>query len=374
MITVIQVQRAGGLDSKRPSNASLNCPFASGGGGGGNSAGTKCGPNGLSIGIPGAPGFSGNGVGGPSGAMVSPGNATGGLVSPRSPLSPVSLRSQRRYSPSLMVPGDYSAALFNRDPSDSSPPGTGGSTTPRRASSEILTEGTDVSLSLGPTLATIIANDHLPNKAQLITSSDMQYAALGSCENDMIQIHSPSSSSEPTLSEQTNGRLEHSNEIQAQQPSRSLSNRNRSPINTNDLSYSPPEIRTPDSTANDICMLSANLRNDPHQIVPDPYDEVRNDDKFFDNDNEHTTFKFANDMVNNETSVGVNQESPSSDEAKFEKFCQYRTIHKVINDFCVRHTREELEFLIGRVGNLKVIDCYFSEKHKTLCMIVEVLD
>lgn len=43
-----------------------------------------------------------------------------------------------------------------------------------------------------------------------------------------------------------------------------------------------------------------------------------------------------------------------------------------VNDFCVRHSREELEFLIGQVGHLRISDCYFSEKRTTLCMVIEV--
>lgn len=47
-------------------------------------------------------------------------------------------------------------------------------------------------------------------------------------------------------------------------------------------------------------------------------------------------------------------------------------ICETINDFCARHSREELEYLIGRVGFLKICDCYFSEKSSTLCMVIKV--
>lgn len=50
------------------------------------------------------------------------------------------------------------------------------------------------------------------------------------------------------------------------------------------------------------------------------------------------------------------------------------TIRESINEFCTRHSREELEFLIGQIGYLKIIDCYFSKKSSTLCMIIEVQD
>lgn len=47
-------------------------------------------------------------------------------------------------------------------------------------------------------------------------------------------------------------------------------------------------------------------------------------------------------------------------------------ISETINDFCARHSREELEFLVRQVGYLKISDCYFSERSSTLCMVIEV--
>lgn len=47
-------------------------------------------------------------------------------------------------------------------------------------------------------------------------------------------------------------------------------------------------------------------------------------------------------------------------------------ICETMNDFCARHSREEIEYLIRRVGFLKICDCYFSEKSSTLCMVIEV--
>lgn len=72
-----------------------------------------------------------------------------------------------------------------------------------------------------------------------------------------------------------------------------------------------------------------------------------------------------------EPPIAVGDLDDLDEEAQFEAYCNYRKIHRVINDFCVRHTREELEFLINRAGNLKIIDCYFSDRHKTLCMVVQ---
>lgn len=411
MITVIHLQRGtgggagAGLDSKRPSNASLNCSFASG-----SNNGTSCGPNGLSIGSPNGPGFA-NSVAcqqQQQQANQSSANTTNaGLVSPRSPLSPVSLRSQRRYSPSLMVPGDYSTALFgyqsriDNNGIDSSPPGTGGSTTPRRASSEILTEETDISLSLNPTQSTVInANDNRQASGQKWLQNSENESSNNNNnldENDMIQIHSPSSSSEPTLSEKCaqfdkfKQQHQQDDNFDLNQSSLTTKFHSKDSINTKELSYSPPEIRTPDSTANDICMMSANLCDDRpnhhhHQTATGIAQQNNHFEDIYANANKHTTFQFSsnetttttnndnNTQNNNINDLDGDHDEQLSDEAKFEKFCQYRTIHKVINDFCVRHTREELEFLIGRVGNLKIIDCYFSERHKTLCMIVEVLD
>lgn len=43
-----------------------------------------------------------------------------------------------------------------------------------------------------------------------------------------------------------------------------------------------------------------------------------------------------------------------------------------INDFCARHSREELEYLVGQIEGLKISECYYSEKSSTLCMVVEV--
>lgn len=49
-------------------------------------------------------------------------------------------------------------------------------------------------------------------------------------------------------------------------------------------------------------------------------------------------------------------------------------IKERINDLCARHSKEELEFLIGQIRSLKIIDCYFSERSSTLCMVIEVLE
>lgn len=45
---------------------------------------------------------------------------------------------------------------------------------------------------------------------------------------------------------------------------------------------------------------------------------------------------------------------------------------ETINDFCARHSREELESLVGQIGCLKISDCYFSERSSTLCMVIEI--
>lgn len=47
-------------------------------------------------------------------------------------------------------------------------------------------------------------------------------------------------------------------------------------------------------------------------------------------------------------------------------------IRETINEFCARHSREELEFLIGQIGYLQIRDCYFSKKSSTLCMVIKV--
>lgn len=47
-------------------------------------------------------------------------------------------------------------------------------------------------------------------------------------------------------------------------------------------------------------------------------------------------------------------------------------ICEIINDFCARHTREELESLVNQVGYLSISDCYFSEQSSTLCIVIEV--
>lgn len=47
-------------------------------------------------------------------------------------------------------------------------------------------------------------------------------------------------------------------------------------------------------------------------------------------------------------------------------------IRESINEFCARHSREELEFLVGQVGYLRISDCYFSERSSTLCMVIEI--
>lgn len=48
-------------------------------------------------------------------------------------------------------------------------------------------------------------------------------------------------------------------------------------------------------------------------------------------------------------------------------------VRETINDFCVRHSREELEYLIGQVSCFRISDCHFSERNSTLCMVIEVM-
>lgn len=67
-----------------------------------------------------------------------------------------------------------------------------------------------------------------------------------------------------------------------------------------------------------------------------------------------------------------NQASPPNDQNGDLLDPEQPIICETINDFCARHSREELEYLIGRVGFLKICDCYFSEKSSTLCMVIEV--
>lgn len=45
---------------------------------------------------------------------------------------------------------------------------------------------------------------------------------------------------------------------------------------------------------------------------------------------------------------------------------------ETINDFCARHTREELEFLVGQISHLKISECYYSERSSTLSMVIEI--
>lgn len=45
---------------------------------------------------------------------------------------------------------------------------------------------------------------------------------------------------------------------------------------------------------------------------------------------------------------------------------------ETINDFCARHSREELEYLVGQIDGLRISDCYFSERNSTLCMVIEI--
>lgn len=45
---------------------------------------------------------------------------------------------------------------------------------------------------------------------------------------------------------------------------------------------------------------------------------------------------------------------------------------ETINDFCARHSREELEYLVSQIDGLRISECYFSEQNSTLCMVVEV--
>lgn len=47
-------------------------------------------------------------------------------------------------------------------------------------------------------------------------------------------------------------------------------------------------------------------------------------------------------------------------------------IKETINDFCAKHSREELEFLVEQVGFLQISDCHLSERSSTLCMVIEV--
>lgn len=47
-------------------------------------------------------------------------------------------------------------------------------------------------------------------------------------------------------------------------------------------------------------------------------------------------------------------------------------IQETINEFCARHSREELVNLVNLTGNLSITDCHFSDRSSTLCMVIEV--
>lgn len=378
MITVIHLtnRTSSGLDSKRPSNASLNCnSFAS--------AATSTGPNGLSIGLP-APGTGSGAAAGSTTtttAMGGGGGATGhhygAIASPRSPMSPISPRSPRRcYSPSLLSPGDQPGAntpLYQarvEQSQDTSPPGTGGFSTPRRASSELLTEETDTSLSFNNqnnVVASASKSDDAKQQADCLPTGVVDQK-LANKSDDRIRIHSPSSSSEPLSDYMRKPSL----------------NSSRQPVdNFGYCLNSPTEVATPDDNSTtfdlreDICMMSASSLRNNHErsgIETGQINEQADSGADTNTINSQQQLNNADKTCFDPSKFVQNPSAICDDEATFEAFCKYKKIHRVINDFCIRHTREELEFLIGRVGNLKIIECYFSERHKTLCMIVEVIE
>lgn len=75
----------------------------------------------------------------------------------------------------------------------------------------------------------------------------------------------------------------------------------------------------------------------------------------------------------------VDLESPDDSNAELSRQVDVNSnlpiICETINDFCARHSREELEHLVRRIGNkLSISDCYYSEVSSTVCMVIEVLD
>lgn len=72
------------------------------------------------------------------------------------------------------------------------------------------------------------------------------------------------------------------------------------------------------------------------------------------------------------TSVLEQQHKEYNDNSLDTSAFERPEFHSSVNDFCVRHSREELEFLVGQIGHLRISDCYFSERRTTLCTVIEV--
>lgn len=105
---------------------------------------------------------------------------------------------------------------------------------------------------------------------------------------------------------------------------------------------------------------------DKHEVLcdgdedDDDEDYRRNDHDYDDDDEQHDDDDYEDD---------------DDDEDEREAFALDPStpfICASINDLCARHSRQELEFLIGRIEWLTISDCYYSEKSSTLCMVLEV--
>lgn len=263
---------------------------------------------------------SGSGVGGVSGNQM---DVHGSLYAlPRSPLSP---RSPSRCSPGLLTPNT---------PNTSEPP-------------------TSIELPFSP----------------LTCSSAGQITMI-----QPTPTTTPSTTAQPQTSDNVNSS---SNRILLQTM---LSDGTSADLRSSSYNLAIPREK---SVSNSLCVLSGEEDNlslavENGTSYNSSRNELENFANFGDNDGTQTDaeLNYEPQIEDEDPAEGIHSDNQLTTNAYHQQSASVDpnspVICETINDFCARHTREELESLVNQVGYLTISDCYFSERSSTLCMVIEV--
>lgn len=270
------------------------------------------------------------------------------IMLPRSPLSP---RSPSRCSPSLLTPNAAEMTTFEQ--SFSQPIATTIDTT-----SISTTTTTTITTTASITSTTVIATDtstvarpsHFNPIRRIFVEpqGELIQNQLNICDDEVTQ---KAGSTTASISALKNSNMTQQSSWQDSRHVLDTDDQSSLDANTMIQSEAIPSSehdRAPKSSFEDIAKESKIIQNQDMKISP------------------------AGDS-NLTPKKDEQPEADTQDPLELGAFKQPE-FRSAVNDFCVRHSREELEFLIGQVGQLRISDCYFSEKRTTLCMVIEVKD
>lgn len=225
-----------------------------------------------------------------------------------------------------------------------------------------------------------------PNTSEPPTSIELPFSPLTCSSTGQITMIQPPPAT-PTAQQQTSGNV-NSNRILVQA---SLSDGTSAELRSSSYNLALPREK---SVSNSLCVLSGEEDNLSLAVENGTsYNSSRNELENFENDLDDNDGTQTDAELDYEPQIEEDDDpdqgvgiSPS-DQLITNAYHQQPVnvgidtqivdpnspvICETINDFCARHTREELESLVNQVGYLTISDCYFSERSSTLCMVIEV--